>query len=66
VMLGVCYSLVKQLRQEPVITTVPPGVRTVVATMRPLPQVVEPPLIPVSGNGTTPDGAAAEATTPAS
>jgi glycine betaine transporter len=66
VMLGVCYSLVKQLRQEPVITTVPPGVRTVVATMRPLPQVVEPSLIPASGNGTTPDGATAEATTPAS
>lgn len=49
VMLGVCYSLVKQLRREPVITTVPPGVRTVVATMRPL--VVEPPATNGSGNG---------------
>ena len=35
VMLGVCYSLIKQLRDEPVISTVPPGVRTAVATMRP-------------------------------
>jgi choline-glycine betaine transporter len=35
VMLGVCYSLLKQLRSEPVISTVPPGVRTVVAEMRP-------------------------------
>jgi choline-glycine betaine transporter len=35
VMLGVCYSLVRQLRDEPVVTTVPPGVRTVVAEMRP-------------------------------
>jgi glycine betaine transporter len=35
VMLGVCYSLVKQLRAEPVVSTVPPGVRTVVATMLP-------------------------------
>jgi glycine betaine transporter len=34
VMLGVCYSLLKQLRSEPVVTTVPPGVRTVVAEMR--------------------------------
>ncbi len=31
VMIWVCYSLVKQLRAEPVTTTVPPGVRTVVA-----------------------------------
>jgi choline/carnitine/betaine transport len=30
VMMGVCYSLVKQLRAEPVVTTVPPGVRTLV------------------------------------
>jgi glycine betaine transporter len=30
-MLGVCYSLVKQLRDEPVVSTAPPGVRTVVA-----------------------------------
>jgi hypothetical protein len=36
-MLGVCYSLVKQLREEPVVSTVPPGVRTVVAEMRPDP-----------------------------
>jgi choline-glycine betaine transporter len=34
VMLGVCYSLLKQLRSEPVVTTVPPGVRTVVAEMQ--------------------------------
>jgi glycine betaine transporter len=34
VMIGVCYSLVTQLRAEPVVSTVPPGVRTVVATMR--------------------------------
>jgi glycine betaine transporter len=49
VMVGVCYSLVKQLRREPVTTTVPPGVRTVVATMRPL--VVEPATTNGSGNG---------------
>jgi choline-glycine betaine transporter len=30
VMVGVCSSLLKQLRQEPVVSTVPPGVRTVV------------------------------------
>ena len=30
VMVGVCISLMKQLRQEPVVSTVPPGVRTVV------------------------------------
>ena len=35
VMLVVCYSLVHQLRAEPVVSTVPPGVRTVVATMLP-------------------------------
>ncbi|MGY1761607.1 BCCT family transporter [Geodermatophilus sp. SYSU D00779] len=34
VMLGVCYSLLKQLRAEPVVATVPPGVRTVVTEMR--------------------------------
>ncbi len=34
-MIGVCYSLVQQLRAEPVVSTVPPGVRTVVATMLP-------------------------------
>ena len=34
VMLGVCYSLVRQLRAEPVTATVPPGVRTVVAQQR--------------------------------
>jgi choline-glycine betaine transporter len=34
VMLGVCYSLVGQLRDEPVVTTIPPGVRTAVAEMR--------------------------------
>ncbi|HYI15992.1 MAG TPA: BCCT family transporter, partial [Thermomicrobiales bacterium] len=34
VMMWVCYSLVKQLRAEPVTTTVPPGVRTVVAESR--------------------------------
>jgi choline-glycine betaine transporter len=39
VMLGVCYSLVKQLRDEPVVSTVPPGVRTVVASaMTPAPR----------------------------
>jgi glycine betaine transporter len=48
VMLGVCYSLVKQLRDEPVVTTVPPGVRTVVAQMRP--DAGQP---PVAGNGAT-------------
>ena len=62
VMLGVCYSLVKQLRQEPVITTVPPGVRTVVATMRPLPQAGQPPLTHASGNGTAPEADNAKAT----
>jgi glycine betaine transporter len=36
VMLGVCYSLLKQLRAEPVVSTVPPGVRTIVAEIRPL------------------------------
>ena len=36
VMVGVCYSLLRQLRAEPVISTVPPGVRTTVADMRPL------------------------------
>ncbi len=35
-MICVCYSLLKQLRAEPVISTVPPGVRTTVAEMRPL------------------------------
>ena len=35
VMLGVCYSLVKQLRDEPVVSTVAPGVRTLVATTPP-------------------------------
>ena len=48
VMLGVCYSLVKQLRAEPVVSTVPPGVRTVVATM--LPREGEPsPAAPPNG-----------------
>ena len=32
VMLGVCYSLIKQLRAEPVVSTVPPGVRTLVSS----------------------------------
>jgi choline-glycine betaine transporter len=36
VMLGVCYRLLKQLRAEPVVSTVPPGVRTIVAEIRPL------------------------------
>ncbi len=31
VMIGVCISLLRQLRQEPVVSTVPPGVRTIVA-----------------------------------
>lgn len=31
VMIGVCISLVRQLRTEPVVSTVPPGVRTIVA-----------------------------------
>ena len=34
VMLWVCYSLVRQLRAEPVTTTVPPGVRTMLAERR--------------------------------
>jgi choline-glycine betaine transporter len=34
VMLWVCYSLIKQLRAEPVTTTVPPGVQTIVARQR--------------------------------
>jgi glycine betaine transporter len=33
-MLWVCYSLVRQLRAEPVTTTVPPGVRTMLAERR--------------------------------
>jgi choline-glycine betaine transporter len=35
VMLGVCYSLIKQLRAEPVVSTVPPGVRTLVSSTSP-------------------------------
>ena len=31
---SILFSLLKQLRSEPVVTTVPPGVRTVVAEMR--------------------------------
>ncbi|MGF9755164.1 BCCT family transporter [Microvirga sp. 0TCS3.31] len=45
VMMWVCYSLVKQLRAEPVTTTVPPGVRTVVAQ-----HLTEP----VASNGSRP------------
>ncbi|CCG02565.1 BCCT family transporter [Blastococcus saxobsidens] len=61
VMLGVCYSLVKQLRDEPVVTTVPPGVRTVIAEMRPntvqeLPaNVVQQPAPDGAGNGVAAD-----------
>jgi glycine betaine transporter len=35
VMLGVCFSLIKQLRAEPVVSTVPPGVRTLVSSTSP-------------------------------
>jgi glycine betaine transporter len=51
VMLGVCYSLVKQLREEPVVTTVPPGVRTVIAEMRPDPAQRPAPGAPEAGAG---------------
>lgn len=34
VTLWVCYNLVRQLREEPVTTTVPPGVRTMLAEQR--------------------------------
>ena len=44
VMIGVCFSLLKQLRAEPVVSTVPPGVRTVVKEMQ------HPPTT-ISGNG---------------
>jgi choline/carnitine/betaine transport len=53
VMLVVCYSLVKQLRAEPVVTTVPPGVRTLVAATLP----------PAAENGATVPAAAADAGT---
>lgn len=39
VMIGVCLSLVRQLRAEPVVSTVPPGVRAVVnQTLHPEPE----------------------------
>ena len=53
VMLWVCYSLVKQLRAEPVTTTVPPGVRTVVAQQRGTPTTTT--------NGVAPDPGGHEA-----
>jgi glycine betaine transporter len=53
VMLGVCFSLVRQLRDEPVVSTVPPGVRTLVAS--------KPPAEPASENGDRPVDAATSA-----
>ena len=56
VMFWVCYSLVKQLRAEPVTTTVPPGVRTVVAQQRGTPTTT------TTTNGVAPDPEAAQRT----
>lgn len=52
VMIAVCFSLVKQLRAEPVVSTVPPGVRTVVKQM-------QKPAVPAQTPETEPEPTAA-------